>query len=119
MLRHGSKHRAAQALAVHTCHLPYCASPCPPRHLFCARHWGMVPRELQSRVYATVKRRNPDAIDGTWAPWYRAQANASAAVLRREAELAGQRGPEAETRITKWLEHELAVADHMEGKKGT
>lgn len=114
-----SRYRAAQALAVHTCHLPGCTTPCPPRHLFCGRHWGMVPRKLQSEVYAGVRQRNPDAVDHTWAPWYRAQAKASAAVLRTVAERLGELGPETEERIGRRLAHELAVANRMEATKGT
>lgn len=67
----------------HTCHLPGCEVACPPRHLYCRAHWDRVPRELQEAVYATVKLRNPEAVDASWAPWWRAQAQATAAVLRQ------------------------------------
>lgn len=90
----------------HTCHLPGCLSACPPRHLFCASHWAMVPRSIQTRVYATVKKRGKH-VDASWAPWWRAQAEATAAVLRKTR-------PEAEAQIAKWLAHEMDVAAKME-----
>jgi hypothetical protein len=93
---------------VHTCHLPGCLSACPPRHLFCASHWAMVPRAIQTRVYATVKKRGR-CVDASWAPWWRAQAEATEAVLRKTK-------PEAEAQIAKWFEHEMAVAAKMEAQ---
>lgn len=91
---------------VHTCHLPGCLSACPPRHLFCASHWALVPRKIQSKVYATVKKRGK-FIDASWAPWWRAQAEATAAVLLKTR-------PDAEAQIVKWLAHEMDVAAKME-----
>lgn len=65
----------------HSCHLPGCDRPTPPRHLMCKTHWSMVPGPIQDEVYATVKQRGPN-VDSTWAPWWRAQALAIDAVLR-------------------------------------
>lgn len=65
----------------HTCHLRGCSSRCPPRHLYCGKHWAMVPKADQRQVYATVRQRGRH-VDKTWAPRWRAQAEAEAAVLR-------------------------------------
>lgn len=39
----------------HTCHYPHCGKATPPRLLFCASHWAMVPPAIQSRVYSTCR----------------------------------------------------------------
>lgn len=39
----------------HICHAEGCETPCPPRLLMCARHWRMVPKELQNAVYDTYR----------------------------------------------------------------
>lgn len=69
---------------VHRCHLPGCRTVTNPRALFCKPHWAMVPAELAREVYATVGKRGP-RVDATWAPWWKAQAQAAAtlAVLRK------------------------------------
>lgn len=95
----------------HTCHIPGCETPCPPRHLFCGTHWAMVPRDLQDEVYATVKKRGR-YIDASWAPWWRAQAKATAAVLRKTRPVGDSE------RIDKWLAHEMDVASKMEAIDG-
>jgi hypothetical protein len=92
----------------HHCHLPGCQAACPPRHLFCAPHWRLVPKAIQAEVYATVRKRNKGSVDASWAPWWRAQADATVAVLRILH-------PDDEERIAKWLAREQAVADKMEG----
>lgn len=66
----------------HTCHLPGCAAGCPPRWLFCRGHWAMVPPSIQREVYRTVKLRGP-SVDASWAPWWRAQAQATDVVLTK------------------------------------
>jgi hypothetical protein len=67
----------------HTCHVPGCKAGCPPKHLFCAPHWGMVSALTQREVYRTVKLRAKGAVNETWAPWWRAQATATDEVLTR------------------------------------
>lgn len=66
----------------HTCHLPGCNSGCPAAHLLCGPHWRMVPKDLQQEVNATVNQRGK-RVDASWAPWWRAQAQAIVAVLRK------------------------------------
>ncbi len=39
----------------HTCHAHACEVPVPPRMLMCLRHWRMVPKKLQSAVWATYR----------------------------------------------------------------
>ena len=39
----------------HRCHYPGCTTATPPRLLFCASHWAMVPRAQQDGVWAAYK----------------------------------------------------------------
>jgi hypothetical protein len=39
----------------HTCHAEGCSTKVPPKLLMCARHWRLVPKDLQSRVWATYR----------------------------------------------------------------
>lgn len=39
----------------HICHATGCSTPVPPRMLMCLKHWRMVPRSLQDRVWATYR----------------------------------------------------------------
>ena len=39
----------------HTCHAIGCGRDCAPKLLMCARHWAMVPKHLQQRVYDTYR----------------------------------------------------------------
>lgn len=66
----------------HTCHLKNCNAVCPPRHLFCAPHWAMVPPATQREVYRTVRLRGL-RVDASWAPWWRATTTAQVSVLRQ------------------------------------
>jgi hypothetical protein len=63
----------------HHRHALGCKRACPPRHLMCLPCWHLVPMGLQVEVNRTVKLRGPD-VDASWAPWWRAQAKAIAAV---------------------------------------
>jgi hypothetical protein len=36
----------------HECHADGCSVEVPPRMLMCLRHWRMVPRDIQKRVWA-------------------------------------------------------------------
>ena len=93
----------------HTCHLPGCGAPCPPRHLFCGPHWHMVPPPLQDEVYRTVRLRGP-RVNASWAPWWRAQAEATAAVGRqRDAD-----SPKDLAALERWLGREMKFADRLE-----
>ena len=63
----------------HHCHLPGCRVSTPPRYLMCPKHWRLVPEDLAADVYATVDTRDK-VCNGSWAPWWRAQAKAIHAV---------------------------------------
>lgn len=39
----------------HTCHALGCGRECPPRHLMCPMHWGMVPPEIGRLIYAAYR----------------------------------------------------------------
>lgn len=83
----------------HRCHALGCKRACPPRWLMCRECWARVPSDLQAEVYRTVRLRGPHA-DASWAPWWRAQARATAHVAmlvepnekKRDAYLARELG---------------------------
>lgn len=93
----------------HTCHLPICKAACPPAHLYCRAHWSMVPADLKDEVYRTVRMRGRN-VDKTWAPWWRAQAEAEAALLRKLV-------PQDEARIAFRLAKAHRFADEIEGRR--
>lgn len=39
-------------MAEHTCHARECDRTVPPKMLMCLRHWRMVPRRLQTLIWA-------------------------------------------------------------------
>ena len=41
--------------AAHHCHATGCAKAVPPELLMCARHWRMVPRNLQTPVWSSYR----------------------------------------------------------------
>lgn len=48
----------------HTCHARACEVVVPPRLFMCVRHWRMVPRELQTAIWAAYvpgqeRRKDP------------------------------------------------------------
>jgi hypothetical protein len=73
----------------------------------CKAHWSRVPPELQAEVYRTVKLRG-DRTDATWAPWWRAQARATAHVAFLEE-------PNVQRRDA-YLSRELRFAETLEAR---
>lgn len=54
----------------HHCHAHNCETNVPPRMLMCRRHWGMVPRSIQKKVWdhyrpgqEVDKRPSPEYLD--------------------------------------------------------
>jgi len=90
----------------HHCHALNCYNECPPKWLMCPSCWDKVPRTIQAEVYNTVKLRRP-TIDGSWAPWWRAQARAIAEVGF----------PFNPTAKQKYLDKEMAFAETLERKQ--
>lgn len=43
--------RSAKQTREHTCHWPGCERQVKPAHWGCATHWGLLPRELQQRIW--------------------------------------------------------------------
>ena len=39
----------------HRCHAEGCEKQVPPKMLMCLRHWRMVPKTLQARIWATYR----------------------------------------------------------------
>lgn len=72
----------------------------------CPSCWDKVPRTLQAEVYNTVNLRN-STIDGSWAPWWRAQAAAIAAI--------GFEGRPIDKET--YLRKEFAFAERLEDKQ--
>jgi hypothetical protein len=67
----------------------------------------MVPSDLQNEVYRTVKQRG-EYVDATWAPWWRAQAEATRVVLE-------QLYPD-DPKVDRLHAREIAFAVTLEGK---
>lgn len=44
----------------HHCHATDCKTSVPPEMLMCSKHWRMVPRKLQSKVWATYREGQCD-----------------------------------------------------------
>jgi hypothetical protein len=89
----------------HHCHALGCKAACPPRMLMCRACWSKVTPDLQAEVYRTVKLRGP-CCDKTWAPWWRAQARATAHVAFLVS-------PDV-ARRDHYLNRELSFADRLE-----
>lgn len=70
----------------HHCHANDCPTPTPQSLLMCAKHWRLVPREMQSRVYQTFRMRSssPGTSPDSWADYYEAAADAVEHVARLE-----------------------------------
>ena len=92
----------------HHCHALGCTNLCPPKHLMCLSCWEKVPPTIQAEVYNTVKLRNK-LIDGSWAPWWRAQAKAIAYVAHLKS-------PNESAR-DRYLAKEYAFAERLEKKQ--
>lgn len=70
----------------HTCHAAGCEVITQPRMLMCARHWRMVPKHIQRRVYAHYQ---PGQEEGEHTPteaWHEAANEAIAYVRQLESE---------------------------------
>ncbi len=89
----------------HHCHAFGCDRKCPPQWLMCRACWALVPAEIQDEVNRTVAMRGAKP-DATWAPWWRAQAMAKAAVREIVEGGWGGRGD--------WLSSQMALADRLE-----
>lgn len=94
-------------MSAHHCHMPGCRVATPPRLLMCAKHWAAVEPATQREVYRTVRQR-ANAIDATWAPWWRAAHRAIA-----QAMLSEKRDPEL---VRKWLDREMNFANTLEAR---
>ncbi len=93
----------------HRCHVPGCNAATPPRWLTCRPCWRHVPKDLQMAVYSTVRARG-EHVDASWAPWWRAQGRAIAAVLRARGD---------KIAAEKYLARELVFAERLDGKGRT
>lgn len=70
----------------HVCHAIDCNVPVPPKMLMCRKHWFMVPRDLQRRVWDTYvpgQELRKDPTD----EYMEAQRAAVDAVAKKEGKL--------------------------------
>lgn len=67
----------------HLCHAHGCKTPVKPSLLFCAKHWAIVPKEMQKAVYASYRRGQCDDKSPSNA-WMVAAETAIAFVARYE-----------------------------------
>jgi hypothetical protein len=72
-------------VSAHHCHAKECTEPCPPKHLMCAKHWRMVPQELQQQVWASY-RPGQELDKRPSEAWMFAAKAAILAVFQREQE---------------------------------
>jgi hypothetical protein len=70
-------------MSAHHCHARGCRVPTEPEMLMCLRHWRMVPRDLQRRVWATYRHGQCDDKRPSQA-WHEAADAAIAAVAAKE-----------------------------------
>jgi hypothetical protein len=71
----------------HMCHAVECKREVPPLLLMCPRHWRLVPKEIQHRVYTHYRRGQCDGKVRPSAAWHLAAAEAIAAVALHEGKL--------------------------------
>lgn len=68
----------------HTCHAEGCETRCKPEYLMCGRHWRMVPRGIQSDVWAAYVPGQCDFDPLPSAEWHAAADRAIEAVAVKE-----------------------------------
>jgi len=68
----------------HHCHLPGCAAVVPRRLFMCRRHWRMVSRATQRRIWSAywAGERNPDGSLVDPSPEYLAATRAAIAEVQ-------------------------------------
>ena len=69
----------------HHCHARGCKTHVPPEMLMCKRHWKMIPRSIQLRVWATYRPGQCDDMNPSEA-WHQAADDAITAVQEAEAD---------------------------------
>lgn len=63
----------------HTCHVPACKVVVPPKFLMCRKHWNMVPKAVQSRVWLYYRPGQEE--DKNPSPTYLQAAKAAVAAV--------------------------------------
>ena len=69
----------------HECHATGCAAQVPPAYLMCGKHWAMVPRLLQARVWETYQAGQERGDAAVSEEYIEAQRAAVQAVADAEA----------------------------------
>ena len=47
----------------HTCHIPHCDLEISTSQLMCRRHWTMLPKPMQKRVWESYRKGQEDTKD--------------------------------------------------------
>ena len=68
----------------HHCHARGCTAQVPPAHLMCARHWRMVPKELQTQVWEHYQAGQEKGDAGVTEEYCRVTDEAIEAVWTKE-----------------------------------
>lgn len=64
-------------MSAHHCHANECPAPTDPELLMCPKHWRMVPKAMQDKVWKTFRARGNIGHDpASWADYYDACADA-------------------------------------------
>ncbi len=83
VLEEGHPHNHKLDAAVHRCHARHCDTPVKPEMLMCLKHWRMVPKAIQRRIWAEYRPGQCDDKNISEA-WLSAADEAIAAVLTKE-----------------------------------
>lgn len=98
-------------MARFTCRVPGCRETLKNSHWpTCKACWRRCPSDLLAEVKRAVKLRGEGEPDASWAPWWRAQAEACAAIARVNP-------PIVNFDIDLWLQHELDFAEELAAEK--
>lgn len=68
----------------HRCHAEGCERDVPPVYFMCPRHWRMVPREMQARIWATYNSGQENGDADVTEAYLEAHREATEAVARAE-----------------------------------
>lgn len=89
-IREKKQHVAAEVRKphrIHHCHARDCNTRVPPAYFMCARHWRMVPRDLQKEVWAQYEPGQEQGTAEVSEAYLEVTTKAIEAVAKKEAGL--------------------------------